>query len=445
MRMNYIAPGIIGIIIVIMLCVLTDETQAVPSYARQTNLPCNSCHTIFPELKEFGRLFKLNGYTLTGIRFIESESGQKQVNLKLSSISPLSAMVQSSFTHFDKTLPRTQNNDVSFPQYLSFFVAGEITPRIGTFIRVTYTDKTASFYWDNTDIRFADHLKVASKDLIYGVTLNNNPTVQDVWNSTPVWGFPYLYSSIAPVPVSTLIQNGLARQVAGLGGYIFYDRKIYGEFTMYRSARQGGPHPPDGSSTGIIKNVSPYWRLALQHQWSDQYLEIGTYGLYSQIYPQGIAGSTNKYTDIAFDAQYDHVWGNTYLTAHTTYIHEHQNLETSYFDGIVLNRRNNLNTFKIDGNIYFMQKYAAFLGYFLTSGNEDRILYYPAPIRGSRTRQPDSGGFVAQFDFLPWYNTKFSLQYTIYTKFNGASENYDGYGRNASGNNTLYLLAWLNF
>ena len=36
-------------------------------------------------------------------------------------------------------------------------------------------------------------------------------------------------------------------------------------------------------------------------------------------------------------------------------------------------------------------------------------------------------------------------QYTAYTKFNGASSNYDGSGRNARDNNTFYLLGWLMF
>jgi hypothetical protein len=32
-----------------------------------------------------------------------------------------------------------------------------------------------------------------------------------------------------------------------------------------------------------------------------------------------------------------------------------------------------------------------------------------------------------------------------YDRFNGAGHNYDGFGRNASDNNTLFLLAWLDF
>jgi hypothetical protein len=46
---------------------------------------------------------------------------------------------------------------------------------------------------------------------------------------------------------------------------------------------------------------------------------------------------------------------------------------------------------------------------------------------------------------LPWLNTKLQLQYVSYDKFNGSKQNYDGSGRNATDNNTLYLLGWLLF
>ena len=49
--------------------------------------------------------------------------------------------------------------------------------------------------WDNTDVRFARTASIGSLDLIYGITANNNPTVQDVWNTTPAWAFPYAASS----------------------------------------------------------------------------------------------------------------------------------------------------------------------------------------------------------------------------------------------------------
>src|SRR6266404_4219031 len=40
----------------------------------------------------------------------------------------------------------------------------------------------------------------------------------------------------------------------------------------------------------------------------------------------------------------------------------------------------------------------------------------------------------------PFANARVGLQYTVYTTYDGASTNYDGTGRNASDNNTLYLF-----
>jgi hypothetical protein len=48
-------------------------------------------------------------------------------------------------------------------------------------------------------------------------------------------------------------------------------------------------------------------------------------------------------------------------------------------------------------------------------------------------------------DFNPWENTRLGVQYTGYSNFNGGKTDYDGSGRDASGNNTLYAFAWLAF
>ena len=76
---------------------------------------------------------------------------------------------------------------------------------------------------------------------------------------------------------------------------------------------------------------------------------------------------------------------------------------------------------------------------------------YPAAAPGtagtvtSATGAPDTRGWIAELNYLPWLNTKFSFQYTKYTKFNGGSTNYDGVGRNASDNDTLYFLLWFSY
>jgi hypothetical protein len=76
------------------------------------------------------------------------------------------------------------------------------------------------------------------------------------------------------------------------------------------------------------------------------------------------------------------------------------------------------------------------------------VFYAPDPVDGSRTGSPNSNGFILELDYLRLEITKFlslkaSLQYTVYTKFNGSHSNYDAFGRDASDNNTLYFLIWL--
>lgn len=74
-----------------------------------------------------------------------------------------------------------------------------------------------------------------------------------------------------------------------------------------------------------------------------------------------------------------------------------------------------------------------------------RGLYAPAPFIGSSTGRLDSRGYIVEIDYLPWEKLKLTLQYTVYNKFNGSNSGYDGFGRSASDNNTLYLAANMHF
>lgn len=109
------------------------------------------------------------------------------------------------------------------------------------------------------------------------------------------------------------------------------------------------------------------------------------------------------------------------------------------------NPTDRLNTFKAKASYYYQRKYGATLAYFSTTGTTDAGLYGPTPVTGSANGSPDSRGIIAELDYLPLPQVKLSLQYTWFLKFNGARFNYDGNGRNASDNNTLYLLAWFVF
>ena len=369
-------------IMLVLLIIFSKESMAIPSFARQTNLPCSSCHTIFPELNTFGRFFKLNGYTLVGVKTIEvndSTDINEDVDFNLLKIPPVSLMIQAAYTYKTKEQPGTQNNNVSLPQQLSIFFGGEISPHLGSFIQISYDDQGAAFGIDNIDLRYANQTELGSENLLYGVTLNNNPTVQDIWNSTPAWGFPYASSSVTASPLaSTLIEGGLAQSVAGLGAYALLNSLLYCEFSVYKSAQQGGAHPPDSTSFGIIKSLAPYWRLALQKQFNDQYVEIGTFGMSTEMYPAGITGLTDQYNDLGFDLNYEKSLGDNQFTAHTSFILENRNLDATFNSKESLNQSLNLNSFKIVGNYYLDQQFGFSVGYFSITGDGDAILYAPA-------------------------------------------------------------------
>src|SRR6185369_6947809 len=78
---------------------MPSPAHAVPSFARQTGMPCTACHTNFPLLTPFGRAFKLNGYVMRGGQQTDSwQDMLKDVHL--------AAMALPSFTHTNKDQPQ---------------------------------------------------------------------------------------------------------------------------------------------------------------------------------------------------------------------------------------------------------------------------------------------------------------------------------------------------
>ena len=429
-------------VLAVAVLVPAGRAGAVPSFARQTGLPCNACHTVFPQLTAYGRSFKMEGYTM-------ASSTQGEVpRLQEAPLAPIALMIETSLTSTSKPQPGTQNGNVLFPDQMSLFYAGRISSHLGAFIQFTYDGVDDHFTMDNTDIRYAR--RSASGEWLYGLTLNNNPTVEDVWNSTPAWGYPYASSPVAPAPAAaTLVDGTLAQQVGGLGGFASFNNTLYGAVTLYRSSEIGGNEPPDSSSAGVIDGVTPYWRLAYTRVWGSSNLELGTYGLAAKLYPGAgvpLSGDTDRYLDLAVDGQYQWIPGGPHtLTVHGTWIHEKQDWDASYPLGLTSTRSAVLKTLRLDATYYHERTWGGTLAYFSTTGDRDSALYAPGPVEGSRTGSPDSDGFIVELDYVPWYNTKFMAQYVVYSKFNGASSNYDGFGRSASDNNTLYVNVWLAF
>jgi hypothetical protein len=426
------------IILFLVISLLSLDAQAVPAYARQTGENCASCHVSFPELTPFGRYFKLTGYTLGEFNPI-----------------PFAMMAQVGRTTTEKSHDNTGNELVRKDGAVRFsgasvFLAGKATDNFGAFIQWTYDNgQPAHSNMDNIDIRGAWEFTLAEKELIVGVTLHNNPTVQDVWNSTPAFGFPYTSSPDAiGTPVGTMIDGGLAQVVAGTGVYAYWDKTLYGELTFYRT--------PDGMLSFLRAGIpqgdrvtldgeNPYWRFAYNKEWGANTLMLGTYGTQVRIYsdPHDRSSPVNRFTDIALDAQYQYITDPHVVTAAGTWIHEKQH----WNDGSASNSSDTLNTLKGKITYYYQRKYGATLGAFSTTGSADHALYdvldsSDVSVNGG---SPNTRGYIAELDYLPTQNIRLMLQYTGYWKYQGASSNIDGNGRHASDNNSLFLNVWISY
>ncbi|MEJ2658830.1 MAG: hypothetical protein P8012_16860 [Desulfobacterales bacterium] len=429
-----------------------NHAHAIPSFARQTGMSCTACHTAWPELTPFGRTFKLGGYTFSKA----SESAPYQP--------PIAAMFQASATFLQKNNGILTNgvapfddatdsttDKIDIPQQASIFYGGRIVDHFGAFSQLTYDGTANDIALDLTDIRYARTTHLGG-NLIFGFTLNNSPTVEDVWNTTPTWGFPYASSAVAPTPAaSTLIDGGLDAQVGGIGFYALWHNLIYAAATVYRTTADGIARPLGAGTTVDTETdgAVPYWRVALQHDWGGNSAEVGTYGLYADVYPSGMnEGSTDSFTDVGVDAQYQFIASPHLFSIRGTWIHEKQDWDASYDLGITANRSSTLDVYKANINYFYRSSYGTFggsVGYFYSDGDTDALLYAADPVDGSRNGSPDSNGFIVQADYIFKEKYKLALQYTIYDKFNGSDSNYDGFGRDASDNNTFYALLWLMF
>jgi hypothetical protein len=436
--------------------VLARPAAAIPAFASQTGQPCIACHIggFGPQLTPLGRAFKIGGYTQKGGEGLAANI-------------PLSLMVTGTFTNTSRDQnPAPQhygpNNNFSLDQ-VSGFIGGAIGEHTGGFLQFTWTDVDNSSFVDNVDLRpYTTVIDLAGKELRLGTTLNNNPTVQDPYNTTAAWGFPYIASAIAPGPAgSPILADGFGGNTIGYTVYAWYDSKLYLEAGAYNTL---GPWvlARFGNALGVGSTTSPapYLRAAYEWQWATSAAHVGATFMHADVNPVtdnpfagGNANGSDHYTDYAFDAGYQFLGDGTHIaTVQTMFTHEDQNLRGSASANAIDKAKYSLNQLKADVSYWYKNTYGVTLGWQKTWGPANPLLFLDG---GSANNKPNSNAFIVEADWVPFgkadsqwapfVNLKLGVQYTAYTQFNGGGSNFDGNGGKASDNNTLLLFAWLIF
>jgi hypothetical protein len=439
----FLFPGL-GFLLLLLLSVVlrSNPARALPSFAIQTGQPCAACHigAFGPQLTPYGRDFKLHGYVA---------SDGKEHGL------PLAWTTQTSFTHTlapqpGGAAPGFKPNDNFALDQASVYWAGRITPEIGGFIELNYDGVGQQAQLNNVDIRRAAEGQLFGQDVLWGVTINNSPTVQDPWNSTPAWGFPYNQSALAPTPTaSSLVEGGLGQRALGAGVYSLWNDLLYAEADVYKGLNRTalnalGQVPDDGNQTTAF---FPYARLALIRDWTNHHIEVGGYGMSANVVPAGgdqSFGIRNRITDLALDATYQFITDpakvtSDRLSAHATYIHETARMEATpeqALTGALLDH--SLDRMRVDVSYSFAATVTPSLQYFRTTGTTD-LNYWSTP-NGS----PNSDGMIFEVAYVPWgkpdspfpnMNVRLAVQYVNYFRFDGSTIN-------ARDNNNFYFSLW---
>ncbi len=423
------------------------QASATPIFARQTGQNCQACHVggQFPELTPYGRMFKLTGYTL----------GQRT---KL----PLAVMGVFSATQEKNVGPAPSNGAFSF-NTASLFAGGKITDNIGFLAQYTYNASSAgssSFIGplngqagsDNTDFRYANRIVNNSTDLVYGVTLNNNPGVEDVWNSSPAWGYGYVPGSnngAGPGFVSPILNGGLSQQAVGAGAYVYWDKTVYAELSGYQTGNgvfsfltQGHCSSCAGGNQVYVAGTAPYFRLALTHDWGNSNAMIGyTYfapDVYENAYDSGLYDS---YRDNQVDFQYQYILDPNTVTVEMSDINETVNYGSA---GSVADINS---LFRAKVSYTYEAKYGGSLAYF--SGTNSLNNATSPTIFGNGT-----SGWVPEIFWIPVQNVRIGYQYTFYNSvgaldLNGTPNFYDTAQTlpitKPGDYNTSFLYVWAAF
>jgi len=464
------------------LLLIASTAQALPLFNRQTGQNCMACHAggQFPELTPYGRLFKMTGYTLGARTAV-----------------PLSAMAlvsDSSVANTGKSLSPASDffkqNDVILAT-ASVFAGGKITDNIGAFLQVTYdpyavrnadgsyAGHTAA---DNMDLRWADRFVDAERDLVVGVSLNNNPSVSDPWNTAPAW----MQYVPVPSPGSSQFIDGTSPypgysaggNIAGLTTYAFLDRTWYGEVGLYGTARGPLSFMTEGNAPRtFLRGLNPYWRLAWNREWGPHSLMVGTGGMFARVYEDpNDPGTIDRYLDWSVDSQYQYLLDPHAVTFQFVYArnrHGYPNAQggqpVAFVDAAGnplaptrYKTRSDLLRAKV--SYVYQARYGGSLSAFglhgtsntanISSGYDPATLSITAdpaaaapslPVNGNLTGSPGTRGWTVEAFWMPVQYVRIGAQYTAYSRYNGSATNYDGFGRNASDNNSLFVYMWMAY
>ena len=188
-------------------------------------------------------------------------------------------------------------------------------------------------------------------------------------------------------------------------------------------------------------------RLAYQHDWSDWNWEVGTYDMWSRVYASPVSNAVDRFYDYDLDSQLQwlDINDNSNVTVRANLIHE----DARFAAGDVgptsgsSNTHGQLNTFNLNATYWYHDEYGAQGGFQDVTGTANSS-FWGGNVYTSANGSPNTTDEWVEASYLPWWNTRLSVRYTVFNKFRGLT-GATAATPSASKFNTIELLAWIAY
>ena len=262
----------------------------------------------------------------------------------------------------------------------------------------------------------------------------DDPMAAQTWTGVSIGRIAVARLNVASIP-------GAANLVDGLTAPVSLAPNAPSIGVPQVSDVQSGTGVPQTVRTSWGQGTVPYWRVAVQKNLQQHFLQIGTYGMTAGQSPAG-GQSADRFA--AADANYQFIFGpgsgvTNILSARSIVLHEIRSLDASA-------RTNNLfmfDTFRAGMSWGIADTITPSIQYFRSGGSIEAMQFlWP----GTR---PNSAGLIAGVTYVPWHgagspmqflNLRLAAQYVSYTEVNG-----NAHGASEKNSVSFGLLGALRF
>lgn len=245
---------------------------------------------------------------------------------------------------------------------------------------------------------------------------------------------------------------------AGLGLAAEWKGLVYAEVGAYQSTRNAGGISPfarlgmSAPDSRPARGLSPYWRLALNHDWGAHGATIGLHGLSARldVDPADARSPSIRSQEFGIDGQYRYASEPYGVSARVSFTREKQryddpvwNIETPAYGGALANSANTVDLLKANATYTYQARYGASLSYVSATGTQGAFLHGADPLFAPFNNASGTRVWIPEIFLTPAQYLRIGLQYYKYTRFAGGAAAYDGSpAGSARDNDLIFIYLW---